>query len=286
MKRQIYYFILLLIIVSCNTKNNSFKTDDKTGLKYQFFVNSENAEQPKPDDILVVNMRYRTEDDSILFDTKEIDKGFRMKVGTDKYEGGSLDDAFTMMHVGDSARFLIDAVLFYTNTRKMDVPEFIKPGSKLIFDIKLIEIFNFEKYQEERRKVDVPSKVEEMKLLESYLKNANITDKPSKSGLYYIETLKGKGKTPLKGKRVKVHYTGTLIDGRVFDSSLDRNEPFEFTLGKGEVIQGWDEGIANMRVGGKATLIIPSDLAYGDKTNGRILPFSTLIFEVELLEIN
>ncbi len=84
---------------------------------------------------------------------------------------------------------------------------------------------------------------------------------------------------------MKVHYTGTLLNGTKFDSSRDRNEPFEFTLGKGQVIKGWDEGIALMNVGGKATLVIPSAIAYGDRDMGTIPPFSTLVFDVELIDV-
>jgi len=84
---------------------------------------------------------------------------------------------------------------------------------------------------------------------------------------------------------VKVHYTGTLLNGTKFDSSRDRNEPFEFTLGQGQVIKGWDEGIALMNVGGKATLVIPSTIAYGDRDMGTIPPYSTLVFDVELMDV-
>jgi FKBP-type peptidyl-prolyl cis-trans isomerase FkpA len=119
----------------------------------------------------------------------------------------------------------------------------------------------------------------------AYLKAKGITAQPTASGLYYIEKVKGTGAKAAAGKKVKVHYTGTLLDGTKFDSSRDRNQPFEFTLGQGQVIQGWDEGVAMMNVGGKATLIIPSTIAYGDRDMGQIPPYSTLVFDVELLEV-
>ena len=84
---------------------------------------------------------------------------------------------------------------------------------------------------------------------------------------------------------VKVHYTGTLVDGTKFDSSLDRWEPYEFPLGQGQVIRGWDLGIAKMQKGEKGVLVIPSDLGYGARGSGKIAPFSTLVFEVELVDI-
>src|SRR3989338_9553391 len=95
----------------------------------------------------------------------------------------------------------------------------------------------------------------------------------------------GTGAEAKNGNTVSVHYTGTFTDGKKFDSSLDRGEPFSFTLGAGEVVQGWEQGILGMRVGEKRKLIIPPGLAYGEKGIGVIPPNAVLIFEVELLEI-
>lgn len=102
-----------------------------------------------------------------------------------------------------------------------------------------------------------------------------------------IEDLKvGDGQEAVSGKTIKVHYTGTLTNGSKFDSSLDRNIPFEFTLGAGQVIKGWDQGLLAMKVGGKRKLTIPPDLGYGSRAVGSIPANSTLVFEVELLEVN
>ena len=107
------------------------------------------------------------------------------------------------------------------------------------------------------------------------------------SGLQYTDTAEGDGEAAQAGNNVSVHYTGWLTDGTKFDSSVDRNQPFQFPLGAGRVIAGWDEGVCGMKVGGKRKLTIPSDLGYGPTGAGAVIPpNATLVFEVELLEIN
>ena len=106
------------------------------------------------------------------------------------------------------------------------------------------------------------------------------------SGLKYVDRVEGQGESPKVGQRVTVHYTGWLEDGTKFDSSLDRGEPFTFTIGVGQVIRGWDEGVLTMKVGGKRRLIIPADLGYGSRGAGNVIPpNATLLFDVELLGV-
>jgi peptidylprolyl isomerase len=110
------------------------------------------------------------------------------------------------------------------------------------------------------------------------------------SGLQYEDTEPGSGATAAAGKTCVMHYTGWLwvngVKGSKFDSSLDRGQPFSFGLGKGQVIRGWDEGVAGMKIGGKRTLIIPPDIGYGARGAGGVIPpNATLLFEVQLLEL-
>ena len=106
------------------------------------------------------------------------------------------------------------------------------------------------------------------------------------SGLKYVDQILGTGEVATAGKNTTVHYTGWLENGKKFDSSVDRGQPFSFPLGAGRVIKGWDEGVQGMKVGGKRKLTIPSDLGYGSRGAGGVIPpNATLIFDVELLGV-
>lgn len=106
------------------------------------------------------------------------------------------------------------------------------------------------------------------------------------NSMQVTDTVVGTGEEAVAGKVITVHYTGTLTDGTKFDSSVDRGQPFRFILGAGQVIQGWEQGFAGMKVGGKRSLVIPANMAYGDRAIGAIPAGSTLLFDVELLAVD
>ena len=168
----------------------------------------------------------------------------------------------------------------------------ILPYTPVVYDVEIVDVqskADHDKQQAaDKKKKELQletNKKQETNLMQKYLKDHNINAKPTATGLIYVEKVKGTGAKAVAGKTVKVHYTGTLLNGTKFDSSRDRNKPYDFPLGQGQVIKGWDEGIALMNVGGRATLIIPSGIAYGAEDKGVIPPYSTLVFDVELLEV-
>ncbi len=173
------------------------------------------------------------------------------------------DEGFTLLHVGDKATLKIPPHLGYGERGAGSV---IPPNATLIFEVELLEIMPVVKIEEFDIKGKVSSKTE--------------------SGLEYILVAEGTGIKATAGNTVNVHYTGYLEDGTIFDSSVKRDQPFSFVLGMGRVIKGWDEGVALMKVGDKVRFIIPSELGYGERGAGGVIPpNATLIFDVELLEV-
>jgi peptidylprolyl isomerase len=143
-----------------------------------------------------------------------------------------------------------------------------------------------EKYMTEIRNKAMNAEKEAASKFENWIKTTYPSAQKTASGLYYVVERQGEGAQAVAGKTVSVHYSGKLMDGREFDNSYSRNEPIEFKLGIGQVIPGWDEGIALMKVGAKYKLIIPSELGYGKRGAGGVIPpNATLIFDTELMNV-
>ena len=275
-------------IVSCSQqgKHPGFKKTD-SGLYYKFHHQSGDTTQPKLSEYAEVEMVYGTPD-SVLFDSRKLPDAQRpMKIPMIKsiYKG-DIYEGISMMHVGDSATFECNAdSVFKKLFRMQKLPAFVDSTEDVYFSIKLVGVKTLKQMQAEQSAKMIKLQNQEDKEREAYLAAKKITTKPTASGLIFISKKAGHGPHPQVGDKVSVHYTGYLLNGTKFDSSVDRGKPFEFTLGKHQVIAGWDEGIAKLRKGGKATLIIPSALGYGARNMGPIPPFSTLVFDVELIDI-
>ena len=225
-----------------------------------------------------------------VFSTRDRGEPIEIEYGK-KFDTGGLEEALGKMKKGGKANLIVPSSIAFGEMGRGGV---ISPFTTLLYDVEIIDVRSKAEFDKEKALEREKQKAENQKLINiektkinKYIKDNNITSKPAKDGLYYIETIKGTGEKAESGKKVKVHYTLYLTDGTKLQSSLDGEQPFEFTLGKGQVIRGWDEGVSMMNEGGKARFIIPSIIGYGERGKGKdIPPFTPLVFEVELLEVN
>jgi FKBP-type peptidyl-prolyl cis-trans isomerase FkpA len=202
-------------------------------------------------------------------------QAFTLEVGVGKVIKG-WDEGLQLLKKGTKATFYIPSTLAYGQMERPGIPS----NSILIFDVEITDIQD-------------PSKQNETddKLIQAYIAKNNIKATKTPSGLYYVITTKGLGPNAKPGKKVTMNYTGKTLDGNVFDSNTDpakgHVQPFSFTLGQGQVIKGWDEGVQLMNLGTKATIILPSALGYGAQGAGKdIPPNAVLLFNVEVTGID
>ena len=276
--------ILLIASFAQAQKVVKYSKSKTTGLSYVMHK-SNKGPKLKLDDVVTLNLKYITSKDSLVFDSWKMGKPIQLKIAKASFKG-DLMDGLTLLTVGDSASFLINADSLFTKTFGAPRPAFIDSSSFLSFTVKVISTTTDAALKAEELKAEKENAMKENEVIAKYIADKQMTPSKSSSGLMYIISEPGTGEQAQAGKTVKVHYTGRLLDGTKFDSSLDRNDPIEFKLGQGMVIKGWDEGIALLKVGGKALLIIPSDLAYGSRGAGGVIPpFSPLTFEVELVSV-
>jgi len=284
MRKYLFLITTALIIFACKENKSGFDKT-QTGLEYKFIIHNKDAAQSKKDDVLVLDIIWTTENGDTLFTSFEQNRDYLRKLEEPRHQGGSLEDALAMMHLGDSAIFKIDAYNFYKYSEKQEsLPKKLKEGDKIIFYIKLREILKTNDYSNHLVNKYHKDQEIELELLNDYLERTNVKSPPLPNGVYYVKLSEGTGDKPTDGSIVKIHYSGYFIDGKPFDTSYGKN-PYKFIVGQSQVIEGLDEGIKQMQEGEKARLIIPSKLAYGDKGSDGILPYSTLVFEIELISV-
>ena len=287
--------MLVAGVMSACTESNPYPGyQNQNGLYYQFFTQNE-GETPQVGDLVDVNICCMINDTTPLIpNMKNI-----MQVQPSNYDG-DIFEGLRMMHKGDSASFIvnIDSTFKYLYGQP-SLPSEFNSTDVMRFEIKVNDFFP-EKVYAQNFANDVKSRNDQRaaqlqndhpeetakaaKELANYLTKNKITVEPTASGLYYVVTEPGNGEKPEVGKPVTMHYTGKLLNGKVFDSSVEREQPFQFVLGVGQVIPGWDEGVQMMSKGEKGVLYIPYYLAYGERDMGEIPAFSNLMFEVELID--
>lgn len=282
-QKNILAFVIAMTIAfaatSCS-KHKGYKQDE-SGYYYKEHLVNPDAVKPNEGDAVFIEVTMHAGDSTFFNNSFPylIEKEQSLFQGDIYY-------AVKRMHVGDSTSFIFnaDSLLYYyfNNYFTFDVKD-------IKVDIKLLEIYKTKEEIEEQERM-IQAEVEGRKVKESeeiadYIATHKVKVAPTESGLYFIETKKGNGKSATIGNMVTLHYKGMFLDGTVFDSSFERGKPADFRLG--EVIPGFTEGVSMMKEGGKATLLMPSNIAYGEQgAGGAIPPYTPLVFEVELISVN
>lgn len=275
---------------------DGYKTTDD-GLQYKIHTDAEGA-PGQIGDMVSLRMKVYNAKDSLLEDGFTYPTPIEFVLQQATFKGG-IEEGLLLLSKGDSATFKVPVDSMFNEAKGRERPKFLEKGSLMSFIIKIVDVVPNKEFKKKRidfaktqlnRVMQMPSAVKQGltddKILQEYFTKNKITPLKSDFGLYYtIETL-GTGKQVVAGDSTTLHYTGTLlVTGKEFDSSKKHGKPFTFNVGLGEVIPGWDLGIALFKVGTKAKLYIPSTLAYGDKQAGPdITPNSILIFDVEVLK--
>jgi FKBP-type peptidyl-prolyl cis-trans isomerase len=264
-----------------------FKTT-KDGLEYNIVKDVAGDRKPQLGDIIEMHVKTRI-GDSALFDSYKMNNNqpvqFPLMAGAFK---GDLPDGLMMLTPGDSAVFRVS--LDSVRKKGAQLPPWVKPTDKMEYQVKLISVKTQAEMKKEMEQKSAGQRQTDDKILQDYFTQNKITPAKTASGLYYVMSKEGAGETAKPGQTVTVNYTGKLLDGTPFDSNVDPQfqhvEPFPFMLGQGQVIPGWDEGVALMKKGGKATFYIPSTLAYGPEGREPKIPANAiLVFEVEVTDI-
>lgn len=232
-------------------------TATDSGLQYYDIVEGDGV-TPVQGQEVTIHYSAWLEDGTFIASSETYDEPLTYPVGSDAGVFPGWDEGVSTMKEGGRRYLVIPSELALGEAGGGRVP----PNATLIMEVELLEVLP----------IVLPTSIDEG--------DFTTTD----SGLMYYDIVEGDGAVAESGQEVTVHYTGWLTNNVKFDSSLDRDEPFTFVLGSGQVIQGWDEGVAGMKVGGQRQLMIPAELGYGEMGAGSIPPGATLIFEVELLD--
>lgn len=290
MTRKTLVIPFLLLSVPAFAQEKSPYQTTAGGFEYRIIKDAPGETKAQIGDYLEMHIITSYKDDatdSLMFSSRKMNNGqpISMPLAQPGFNG-DLMEGLAILTAGDSAffRIRIDSM----KKVGMQLLPFMKEGGYMQYYVQLISIKSAEVVAKEQKEKNEKQAIEDEKLLKDHLAQNKIKATKTASGLYYVITSKGKGDNAKAGDQVTVNYTGKLLNGEVFDSNLDPKfnhvEPFSFPLGQGRVIRGWDEGIALLNPGSKATLFIPSELAYGAQSPSPQIPAnSILIFDVELI---
>jgi FKBP-type peptidyl-prolyl cis-trans isomerase FkpA len=289
MKTKLSLLILLISFVSltCDkfSKYPGYKRA-RHGIYYQLQTIGEDSVKAKPGDYITVKLAYLTMNDSVFFEGTR-----KFQVHEPAYEG-AIDECFYMLSEEERATFILSAGRFFSITLQSALPRYITAGNSIKIDVEMLEIQSEEDFI--REKEAFLSWIEdfgdyEKVILKQFIEEEKLNVEPLPSGIYYLNIRPGNGKKVEQGDTVTVNYEGRFLNGKFFDSTIKRQQPFQFVYGtEWQVIKGMEEAIGMMQEGEKSIFIMPSELGFGNRgsSNQVIPPFTSLIFEVEILKVS
>jgi FKBP-type peptidyl-prolyl cis-trans isomerase FkpA len=275
---------LSLFIVSCNKMQKT-----PSGLEYKIFK-STGGDKIAAGDFVFFKVKGMVGDSALYNTYKNVHSPYMSMPVQENFSKGNFEEGLTLLAAGDSALFKINADSFFNKYVGAPAPAFIKKGESINFYVKVDSFLTKKTIGERKAKheAEVANRRDnEPTIIEDYVKSTGLKFTTTKSGMYYIITNETKGAKASIGDTISANYTGKLLNGKVFDTNSTRGQLFEFALGKKAVIPGWDEIFSILRVGEKATIVIPSSLAYGAQGAGAdIEAYTPLVFDVELVKTN
>ena len=255
------------------------------GFYYNLQVLGNSDKQVQPGDYITADISYHTLEDSTFF------QGRRTVRVTQPAYPGSIDACFLMLSKGEKASFIIPAGPFFKKTLETTMPGFLQDRDSMKIQVDMLEVQREKEFR--RQKEAFLNWIEdfgeyERVLLQQFLEEKQIDVEPTPSGLYHIVLEQGKGPGVQQGDTVLVHYEGKFLNGKFFDSTKQRKQPFEFVYGhEMQVIKGMEEVIGRMHEGEKALAILPSEVAFGKtgSSTGIVPPYTSVVYKVSLLEV-
>jgi len=298
------FVLILLAVVNCSAGDvtSGYKTDSATGVKYLFYKHDNRGAKPVMGDIAYIRVQYKTENDSLLFDSHagaHTDSTSVIPITLKANYHACLEEGLAMMAAGDSASFLVNAdSIYYKAFRLITLPSYIRAGSYIKFYVKLVRFQTPMQLKQEQYAKIVKHREEMEKMqkaeadsIEKYLVKNKIKIKPTLVDSFYVLERTGLGGRPVnEGDSVEMKYTGMFLDGTVFDQS-DKGDGGKTTYKllykrNDQLIRGWLEILPTMHEGEKVKFLLPSSMAYGYIGAGKnIPPYAPLIFEIEVVKV-
>lgn len=289
MKNPLLLLLVVLAAFSCSESDYPGYKKSDNGLNYKI-ADDQDGQAVVVGDFMNVRIQYKTMNDSVFFDSEQEIVPVWIPINKAAFRGDIME-GLAMLSVGDSASFVVRADNFFHKTiGSPDFPSFLEKDSMMYVNLRVLEVKTQSEFAQERQILDqeVERQFTELKEKEAldlkyYLQINKITQKPTSSGLIFIPTKTASGPKLVAGQSIKCHYTGTLIDGQIFDSSIGKN-PLEVVVGSPDLIDGFNEALTMMSVGGQAKAIMPSSIGFGrSEIDSPIPPFATVIFEITVV---